>query len=1056
MPSSFPTPCADAATTLETDADAAKDPQGGMCSLIARAQGRRIEDTGAFWNESRADRRISLGKRAFSAGVIRESSEDTQDSFGEAPITRKSRPLTTDWFRSTTTDWYSSDGVRAYQDRRPQEEEEDEEEEVSAAKEIGANVKDRFQVIGHLDNIGEDDIAPAEIRSNNYNRTMSLRKMADLRTQRRRRSTQRAFGTGISRSTVIRPCVSEITHMYVGCHGSSQRASTRANEVKQQVEAVMNHPSCPSRSSSPPGGQANACSESMGSTSQRNSSFMSSSGSRGLMELTGSQTVAVPPNPRSSSTLGNQTHRHAEGENSCVRQSLGRQPHKKRGSIARGSIARGSIVSLDAQSCSGGSVGLEEVRSSPSLPARGGTLASIKHKTPLEKRLQSLKQSTQTFLKSREDNAWRFSKYIGTPQEKEARDFDDHFKIYDTENTGKLTQQQVCRLLSDLGLQPRTRREKEACAAILGHLWSSACAAFMTGACYDFNTVLSHVSKLRTAFNEILNCELRQHFNEYDLDKNGLLDVNEAVNVLKVFGLYPLDERERREVLRSIRKIDKDGNGSIDFQEFHELAMCVRTYLEVMRRDAQRRLKVSLELSDDVFEEVRDDLIRLTECFKAHDEDSNDHLNGDEVNAALKDLGIWSLNRWERAAILEEMDLCAGDEVWLDLHGFIQAVVHFRRCLSKHRAHRLFQMFHSFDCDGDGEIELWEVARNLHRLGLEARNIEEQAEIAQLMEDVDCDGSGTLDFEEFSVLAEQAYERLQAMRGAREWFLAVSLGYDRKQFIALRWAYDKINEEGAEGLDVDGFRHAVHCITNTSKVNSEALRKLFRTLATIDYAQEVMCDNPQEMKPLVTFESFLKLVRAFELNEICWERGEPIADSTVFYPKLEDMPDFKDSKEKDRTSNDDIRLSASNGASRDFTDKDWRQNMTARRLASRIHDGSGIGMSAEKRAALLDPEESGKASLEMTIISGDRPLPSSGNSSPTKRSSGTSWQPPPASIRSSESASVRRSVREQIKFFGPCRESTKAVKCRSSVGSAGTPRACASQELRSMFGDMSK
>ncbi len=61
--------------------------------------------------------------------------------------------------------------------------------------------------------------------------------------------------------------------------------------------------------------------------------------------------------------------------------------------------------------------------------------------------------------------------------------------------------------------------------------------------------------------------ELRDAFDLYDLDKNGLISANELHSVLKKLG----EKCSLGECRRMISNVDADGDGSVNFEEFKKM-----------------------------------------------------------------------------------------------------------------------------------------------------------------------------------------------------------------------------------------------------------------------------------------------------------------------------------------------------------------------------------------------------------------------------------------------------------------------------------------------------
>ncbi|XWS75567.1 hypothetical protein CRYUN_Cryun01aG0101400 [Craigia yunnanensis] len=63
------------------------------------------------------------------------------------------------------------------------------------------------------------------------------------------------------------------------------------------------------------------------------------------------------------------------------------------------------------------------------------------------------------------------------------------------------------------------------------------------------------------------NKELKDAFDMYDLDKNGLISANELHAVLKRLG----EKCSLSDCQRMISQVDKDGDGSVNFEEFKKM-----------------------------------------------------------------------------------------------------------------------------------------------------------------------------------------------------------------------------------------------------------------------------------------------------------------------------------------------------------------------------------------------------------------------------------------------------------------------------------------------------
>ncbi|KAE8718725.1 PfkB-like carbohydrate kinase family protein [Hibiscus syriacus] len=69
--------------------------------------------------------------------------------------------------------------------------------------------------------------------------------------------------------------------------------------------------------------------------------------------------------------------------------------------------------------------------------------------------------------------------------------------------------------------------------------------------------------------NQMSSKELKDAFNLYDLDKNGLISASELHAVLKKLG----EQFSLSHCQRMISKFDENGDGNVDFQEFKKMMM---------------------------------------------------------------------------------------------------------------------------------------------------------------------------------------------------------------------------------------------------------------------------------------------------------------------------------------------------------------------------------------------------------------------------------------------------------------------------------------------------
>jgi len=109
--------------------------------------------------------------------------------------------------------------------------------------------------------------------------------------------------------------------------------------------------------------------------------------------------------------------------------------------------------------------------------------------------------------------------------------------------------------------------------------------------------------------------ELKEAFRMFDKDGDGTIDSDEFESVLQVLGLNPTKE----ELGILLDSVDTDGNGVIDFDEF----------VDVMKEYLHNGPEDGAPTPDD----------ELREAFSVFDKDNNGFITAEELKSALLNLG---------------------------------------------------------------------------------------------------------------------------------------------------------------------------------------------------------------------------------------------------------------------------------------------------------------------------------------------------------------------------------------------------------------------------------
>lgn len=205
--------------------------------------------------------------------------------------------------------------------------------------------------------------------------------------------------------------------------------------------------------------------------------------------------------------------------------------------------------------------------------------------------------------------------------------------------------------------------------------------------------------------------EIDVAFRKADGDGNGAIDVHELAGAMASLGIPP---RSFELALETMRRYDRDGDGSLQLDEFRVLAQEVRRHVQ----DAEA-------------------------SFAAHDTDRNGRIDVRELFSALSAMGL--------AETMEHAEgVMAKFSVEQSRHGTLsldeyRKVVERCRTFQKHKS-----TFRRFDTDGNGSIDRRELFDALSALGL----LTSQADAERVFAKFDADGSGSLQLPEFVKLAD--------------------------------------------------------------------------------------------------------------------------------------------------------------------------------------------------------------------------------------------------------------------------------------------------------------
>merc|ERR1711903_100028 len=84
--------------------------------------------------------------------------------------------------------------------------------------------------------------------------------------------------------------------------------------------------------------------------------------------------------------------------------------------------------------------------------------------------------------------------------------------------------------------------------------------------------------------------ELREAFDLFDTDGSGAVDSSELHTAMKALGFEP----KKEEIAKMVREMDKDGDATVDFEEF-----CIMLAEKMNQKDGKEELLKGFKLFDD-------------------------------------------------------------------------------------------------------------------------------------------------------------------------------------------------------------------------------------------------------------------------------------------------------------------------------------------------------------------------------------------------------------------------------------------------------------------------
>ena len=220
---------------------------------------------------------------------------------------------------------------------------------------------------------------------------------------------------------------------------------------------------------------------------------------------------------------------------------------------------------------------------------------------PLEKKLRA-QAIVSRYLLDAEQHLLSFDRFLCVVQdlrvlgmEEKVEIVQSHFNQYDRDQSGLLTIKEICQILMDLKIQPRSLSEQEAMAQLIEEADSNGSGTL------SVEDLLLLVQRILERIGELNRAELLQKaealgftrkqaqalwetFEALDVSQDGLMDIMEVGQALSLMKW----QMSAAKLERHIMVLDADGNGQLDFVEFLQL---MRRMLDDVQAPAAVKIK---------------------------------------------------------------------------------------------------------------------------------------------------------------------------------------------------------------------------------------------------------------------------------------------------------------------------------------------------------------------------------------------------------------------------------------------------------------------------------
>jgi len=232
----------------------------------------------------------------------------------------------------------------------------------------------------------------------------------------------------------------------------------------------------------------------------------------------------------------------------------------------------------------------------------------------------------------------------------------DMFQRYDHRNQGVVSKEDLPTILMDVGIAPSVASSTEYAVTqkIVNELGLTA---------NDFPRVLRLINETRRRCKCEMEDTLHEKYAGYDKDGDGSISMSEIYQILGEFRMLPTSKEQQHEIVFVIERLDKDGSGTFDFEEFADFFQKLTEHVRMSERERDRAEVAKFGFTDLHISIMRRVYVQLSLEARLQGV-VNLHTLGRSLADLRSLLGLWAASEDDTklfaSAILREVDRTVG------------------------------------------------------------------------------------------------------------------------------------------------------------------------------------------------------------------------------------------------------------------------------------------------------------------------------------------------------------------------------------------------------------